>query len=169
MKELKNRLIAIAMEKINGTDSSHDFTHALRVLKNAERIASCEGGDLEIIIPAALFHDIVVYPKNDPRSKFESDESAEVAKKILINVNEYSSDKIIRVMQVIREHSFRKGIKPKMIESKIIQDADKLEVTGAIGVMRTFSSTGQMKRKFYHDGDPFCKKRIPDSRRFGMD
>jgi uncharacterized protein len=63
---LKNQLIAIAKEKIPGTDVSHDFEHALRVLSNAEKIAKEESGDLEIIIPAALFHDLIVYPKNHP-------------------------------------------------------------------------------------------------------
>ena len=63
-KHLRRILIQIAEEEIKGNDSSHDFLHAKRVLENAELIQSKEGGDLDILIPAALFHDVVIYPKN---------------------------------------------------------------------------------------------------------
>ncbi|MBI5076993.1 HD domain-containing protein [Candidatus Falkowbacteria bacterium] len=82
-KELKNQLIKIAEKKIPDTDVSHDFQHALRVLSNAERIAKEEGGDLDIIVPSALFHDLVVYPKNHPDKHKSQEESAEEAERIL--------------------------------------------------------------------------------------
>ena len=63
---LKNQLIGVARDRISNADVSHDFGHALRVLSNAERIVKEEGGDLDIIVPAALFHDLVTYPKNHP-------------------------------------------------------------------------------------------------------
>lgn len=168
-KELRHKLISLAEEKITDDDPSHDFEHALRVLANAERIHKDEDADLDILVPAALFHDIVNYPKNDPRSRFAADESAEVAKVLLKEVKEYPEDKIDSVAMTIRTCSFSKGINPDSIEAKILQDADGLEATGAISIMRTFSSTGSMKRLFYHSEDPFCRDRKPDDLKFALD
>lgn len=167
--ELKNQLIKIAKEKIPDVDVSHDFDHAMRVLSNAERIAKDEGGDLNIIFPAALFHDIIVYPKNHPNKHKSQEESAESAEKILNSFGNFPQTKIEKVKTCILECSFSKGIVPKMLESQILQDADGLEATGAISIMRTYSSTGQMKRPFYNIEDPFCKNRTPDAAKFALD
>lgn len=169
LTDLKNKLIAIAKEKIPETDVSHDFEHALRVLSNAERIFQEEGGDLEIMIPAALFHDLIVYPKNHPEKHKSQEESAEAAEKILAGFADYPQEKIEMVKTCILECSFSKGIVPDMLESKILQDADGLEATGAISIMRTYSSTGQMKRPFYNSEDPFCEKRQPSASEFALD
>lgn len=168
-KKLKNQLLSIARKRITGEDPSHDFEHTLRVLSNAEEIAKKENADLGVIIPSALFHDIINYPKNDPRSKNASDESAEEAGKILQKVEGYPKNKIKRVQLAIRLCSFSKGITPKILEAKILQDADGLEATGAIAIMRTFSSTGSMKRLFYNPNDPFCENRDPDDLRYAID
>jgi uncharacterized protein len=164
--KLKNKLIKIAQEKISNDDASHDLEHALRVLANAERIAKEEKADLDIIVPAALFHDLIVYPKNHPEKQ---EESAELAAKILDKITEFPKKKIEKIKICILECSFSKGIVPKLLESKILQDADGLEATGAISIMRTFSSTGQLKRPFYHPKDPFCDKREPESSCFALD
>jgi len=161
MKNLRNILIEEAKGIIEDNDPSHDLDHALRVLGNAEYIAKIEGGDLEVIVPAALFHDAVNYSKDDPRAKYAGEESAKVVKKLLEKFPNYSKDKIARVETAIIEHSYSKNIQPESLDSKIVQDADRLEATGAISIMRTFCSTGQMKRKFYHTEDPFCEQREP--------
>jgi len=168
-KELRHKLISIAQERITNDDPSHDFEHALRVLANVERIHASEDADLDILVPAALFHDIVNYPKNDPRSRFAADESAEVAKALLSEVKEFPEDKIEGVAKTISTCSFSKGIDPDFIEAKILQDADGLEATGAISIMRTFSSSGSMKRLFYHSEDPFCRNRQPDDLKYALD
>lgn len=159
--ELITYLIGKAREIIPVDDPSHDIDHALRVLANAELISVYEGGDRDIITPSALLHDAIVYPKDDPRSDQAVDESARVAGEILQAYDRYPQEKIAHVKQAIREHSFSRGIRPQSLESKIIQDADRLEATGAIAIMRTFCSTGQMKRSFYCDIDPFCQVREP--------
>ncbi len=166
---LRNLLITIAKEKIPNTDVSHDVHHALRVLSNAEMIAKEEGGDLDIIVPAALFHDIVVYPKNHPNKHKSQEESAEETEKILKRVDHFPKEKIKKVKTCILECSFSKGLVLQLLESKILQDADGLEATGAISIMRTYSSTGQMQRPFYHAEDPFCERRKPDASRFALD
>ena len=168
-KELKNQLIKIAKEKIPNIDVSHDFEHALRVLLNAERIAKEEGGDFDIIVPVALFHDLIVYPKNHPDKYKSQEESAEAAEKILKTFDNFPKNKIEKVKICILECSFSKGIVPNLLESKILQDADGLEATGAISIMRTYSSTGQMKRPFYDSDDPFCEKREPNASEFALD
>jgi len=167
--ELKQKLIEIAKQRISNKDPSHDFGHTMRVLDNALLIAKYEGGDLDVIIPAALFHDLVVYPKNCPRSKFEEIESAKIAKYILSEINEFPKDKIPMIINAIKEHRFSKRIKPKELESKIIQDADRLDSVGAISIMRTFCSAGQMGKVFYHENDPFCKNRVPERNKYGLD
>jgi uncharacterized protein len=139
-------------------DPSHDFQHILRVKNLSEKIAKIVDADLDIVIPAALFHDIVVYKKNSIESKNESDESAEVADKVLNSIDGYPKHKINKVKQCIKECSFSKGIIPESLESKVLQDADRLEATGAIAIMRTFASTGHMKTSLYSKDDPLCIK-----------
>ena len=168
-KKLREKLINIAKGKISVTDISHDFEHALRVLSNAERISKEEGGDLDIIIPAALFHDLIVYPKNHSDKHKSQEESAEEAEKILNIFNDFPKEKIDKIKICILECSFSKGIMPNLLESKILQDADGLEATGAISIMRTYSATGQMERPFYNSEDPFCENREPNALKFALD
>lgn len=169
MEKLKEKLIKEAMKVMDDDDPSHDLEHALRVLRNAERISEVEGGDLSIIIPAALFHDSVNYPKNDPRSRYSAKESGELARGILEKFSFYDEGMISKVEIAILEHSYSGGIKPTMLESKIIQDADRLECLGAISIMRSFCSTGQMSRPFYNTKDPFCENREPDPGSYTVD
>ena len=138
-------------------DPSHDEGHVLRVLNMARKIGETELADLEVLIPAAIFHDAVVFTKNDPRSKEATSESAAYAKKILEKKSTYPKNKIPRVVSCILECSYSKGLSPSSLESKILQDADRLEATGAISLMRTFSSGGQMNTPFYNPHDPFCE------------
>ncbi len=167
--ELKNKLLKIARKKISREDVSHDFEHALRVLSNAEKIAREEDCDLDIIVPSALLHDLIVYPKNHPDRHKSQKKSAQEAGRILSALAGFPKEKIEKVMSCITECSFSKGIMPKLLESKILQDSDGLEATGAISIMRTYSSTGQMKRPFYNSEDPFCESRKPNTSSFALD
>jgi uncharacterized protein len=167
--QLRDNLIQIAKERISCGDTSHDFEHALRVLSNAERISLKEGGDLDIIVPSALFHDLIVYQKDNPDKYKSQEESAELAEKILLALTDFPSSKIAMIKTCILECSFSRGIIPDSIESKILQDADGLEATGAISIMRTYSSTGQMKHPFYNSEDPFCENRTPDAHTYALD
>ena len=156
-EEFKQKLIEIVEVKQTKIDPSHCFQHVMRVTNLAEKIGRQEGADLDILIPAALFHDIIVYPKNSPQSRNETEESAQLAIEILKEEKDYPQDKIDKVATCIRQCSFSKQIEPELLESKILQDADRLEATGAISIMRTYSSGGQMNRPLYHAADPFCK------------
>ena len=147
-KLLRKELVNIAKEKINN-DPSHDINHALRVLVLSEKIAKAEAADFDIIVPAALYHDIVNYPKNNHKRLYSSEESAKFAKKVLKQINFYPKNKIDKVCEAIRICSFTKAIKPNFLEAKILQDADSLEAMGAISIMRTFCSAGIMNKTFY--------------------
>lgn len=157
----EKKLVNIAEEKYPTGDPSHDLQHALRVLNLAKKIAKSVNADLDIIVPAALFHDVIVYPKNSPKSKHEATESSILAGEILNKQKDYPKKKIDKVKTCILQCSFSKGIIPELIEAKVLQDADRLEATGAISIMRTFSSGGQMKQPFYFPEDPFHKKTEP--------
>ena len=156
-KKLRSHLLEMARERQNKIDPSHDINHVIRVLALAEKIAKKEKADLDIVVPAACFHDIIVYRKDSPESQHETDDSAELAGELLKNLPGYPAEKIADVQTAIRQCSFSKGIVPDLLEAKVLQDADGLEGTGAIAIMRTFSSGGQMNRPFYDPEDPFCK------------
>jgi uncharacterized protein len=149
-------------------DAAHDFEHIMRVLKNAIMIAKKEKADIRMITAAVLLHDVVSYPKSDPRSKNSSLESAEESRKILKKYD-FSQNELNIVVDAIRDHSFSRGVVPKTLEGKILQDADRLDALGAIGIARTFAVGGAENRPFYNKGDPFCKKRSPDDKAWTLD
>jgi len=154
LKELKK----IAEERQIKTDPSHDFSHVNRVFNMAVKIGKSVNADLDVVIPSALFHDTVVYRKDSKESLNESNESAEVAGEILAKIKGYPKEKIEDVKTCIRECSFTKGIKPDLLESKVLQDADLLDSTGAVSIMRTFSSCGHMNRALYDHKNPLDEK-----------
>ena len=169
LTEIKSQLLESARQLITSTDPSHDFEHAVRVLQNGVMIAVAEGADALVVIPACLFHDLITYPKNDRRSKNAQTDSARLASQVLAGINGYPVEKIEAVEYAIRCCSFSKGIVPDSLEAQVLQDADGLEATGAIAIMRTFSSTGSMQRSFYHPNDPFCRQRKPDDLKYAID
>jgi uncharacterized protein len=123
-------------EKASSADSAHDFSHSLRVLKNALLIAQTEGGDPEVLTAAAYLHDISNLPKNHPDSKMSSERSAELAAKIL-REHGFSEEKLALVKDAILCHSFSRGLTPQTHEGRIFQDADRLDSLGAVGIART--------------------------------
>src|SRR5919202_3233199 len=111
--------------------------------------------DLDVVLAAALLHDLVVYPKGSTKTINSADESAEVAKKILLEHKNYPIEKIEKVADAIRTHSYSKRLVPQTLEGKILQDADRLDAIGAIGIARTFSVGGSENRSLYNPADPF--------------
>ncbi|MEO5927342.1 MAG: HD domain-containing protein [Patescibacteria group bacterium] len=168
-REIRDKLLHISGERQTKSDPSHDIHHVTRVMNLAERIAKSVHADLDVVIAAACFHDVVVYQKNSPQSKNETDESAALAETLLQSIEEYPSEKIPLVQEAIRQCSYSKGIIPDLLEAKVLQDADRLEATGAISIMRTFSSGGQMNQQFYRPEDPFCEKGEPVAHGSGLD
>ena len=144
------------MEMMEGREPAHDFQHIMRVYRNAKQIGQCEGANMEILLLSALLHDIVVYPKGSAKSSKSSDDSADLAEHILQRYN-YPNDKISSISYCIRMHSHSKRLVPASLEGKILQDADRLDALGAIGIGRAFSVGGLERRSLYNSDDPFCK------------
>ena len=149
-------------------DPAHDFEHTIRVYKNAQKICKKEKANEKLVLSAALLHDIVSYPKSDKRSKTSSIKSATKSKQILEKLD-FSKEDIAIISDAIRDHSFSQNKIPKTLEGKILQDADRLDALGAIGIARVFATGGSLKRPFYKIDDPFCKKRIPDDKTWTVD
>jgi uncharacterized protein len=162
-----DKLIEYVKKRLEN-DAAHDFEHIMRVLKNAKTIAQKEKADTRIIIASVLLHDIISYKKSDPRSKNSSIESAKESKKILKKYN-FTQDEINIISDAIRDHSFSRGVIPQTLEGKILQDADRLDALGSIGIARTFAVGGAENRPFYNKDDPFCKKRSPDDKSWTLD
>jgi uncharacterized protein len=141
---------------LEGRDPAHDFHHIMRVYKNAKIIGLHERTNMDILLPAVLLHDLVVYPKGSAKSSKSSDESADLAEDILRSYG-YHQDQINQICYCIRMHSYSKRFVPASLEGKILQDADRLDALGAIGIARVFSVGGSENRKFYNANDPFYK------------
>ena len=161
-------LIKIDIKKIIHNDPAHDFDHIMRVYKNAQQIIKKEKVNEKLVLSAVLLHDIMSFPKSDKRSKNSSIESAKKAK-IILKKYDFTLDEITIVCDAISEHSFSQKKIPKTIEGKILQDADRLDALGAIGIIRVFATGGSLRRPFYNLDDPFCKKRIPNDKTWTLD
>ncbi len=156
------------VKKIMKNDSAHDFEHTMRVYKNAQKICKKEKANEKLVLSAALLHDIASYPKSDKRSKTSSIKSAKKSKKILEKLY-FTKEEIIIISDAISDHSFSRNKIPKTIEGQILQDADRLDALGAIGIARVFATGGSLKRPFYNIDDPFCKRRVPDDHTWTVD
>ncbi|NWJ19605.1 HD domain-containing protein [Marine Group I thaumarchaeote] len=156
------------VKKRTENDSAHDFEHTMRVYKNAQKICKKEKANEKLVLSAALLHDIVSYLKSAKHSKMSSIESAKKSKNILEKFN-FSKEEITIILDAISDHSFSQNKIPKTLEGQILQDADRLDALGAIGIARVFATGGSLKRPFYNIDDPFCKRRIPDDKIWTVD
>ena len=156
------------VKEIMDNDSAHDFDHVMRVYGNAQKICKQEKVNEKLVLCAALLHDIVSYPKSDKRSKMSSTESAKKSK-IILKEYDFTTDEILVISDAIRDHSFSQNKIPESIVGKILQDADRLDAIGAIGIARVFATGGSLKRPFYNIDDPFCKTRTPDDKTWTVD
>ena len=163
LDSIKNEII-----KIMDNDPAHDFDHVMRVYTNAKKIVKKEKADEKLVLSAALLHDIVSYPKSSKRSKFSSIDSAKKSK-IILKKYGFSEKEITIVSDAIKDHSFSQNKVPETLEGKILQDADRLDALGAIGIARVFATSGSLNRSFYNIDDPFCTKRNPDDDLWAID
>ena len=147
-------------EQMEG-DSAHDLSHIRRVLANAKRFAVEEGADLAVVVPAAWLHDCVTVPKDSPQRPFASRLAAETAVSFLQQIN-YPAQTHDGIAHAIAAHSFSAQIPCETIEAKVVQDADRIDAIGAIGIARCFMIGGLMGRIIYSESDPFCQTREPD-------
>jgi len=161
-------LLEDAKPLYQGKDPAHDFSHALRVYRIARAIGEEEGADMQVVTLAALLHDAGSGPKSKDRSgKSEAKKLAAV--RDFLKRRGLSEDVINQVLYAVEVHSFSKGIEPTTLEAKVLQDADRLDAIGAIGIARVFLTGGALGRPLYSPEDPFCREREPDDGRWNLD
>lgn len=156
------------VESRTQNDPAHDFGHVMRVYKNAKKICRAEKADERLVLSAVLLHDIVSFPKSDRRSKLAAAKSARESRRILKKYG-FTPAETQTVSGAIRDHSFSGGRTPETMEGKVLQDADRLDAIGAVGIARAFAVGGSEKRPFYNEDDPFCRGREPDDQAWTLD
>ncbi len=161
LAELERKCEARLEEEDLGNDPAHDIAHFRRVVSTARRLAVAEGAKLEVVSVAAWFHDLVNVPKNDPRRSFASRLSAKEAR-VFLGGQGCSEEFLDEVAHAIEAHSFSAQIEPRTLEACVVQDADRLDGLGAIGIARCFSVGGLLLRRIYDPVDPFGAARPLD-------
>lgn len=145
---LINNTIKFVKKELENAEGGHDWFHIERVYKNAMLISETEKVDNLIVALGALLHDIA-------DSKFyDGDETIGPKKAMDFLTSEGVSEEIIEhVVQIIKNISFKGGNKEQVFHSKelaVVQDADRLDAIGAIGIARTFNYGGFKNRKLYN-------------------
>lgn len=149
-------------------DGAHDIAHLARVWRNAARIAAAEGGMDRVLAAAVLLHDCVAVEKSSPLRAQASRLAAARAGEILAGLG-WGAAEVAEVCHAIEAHSFSAGIPPRSRAARILQDADRLDAIGAIGVARCFYTAGRMGSALYDPADPLAAGRALDDRAFAID
>ncbi|MFA5931674.1 MAG: HD domain-containing protein [archaeon] len=163
---MNQKLLSFALEKakkyLSKSKGSHDIDHTLRVLNIAKHLAKKENADLDVVMVAALLHDISRPVQAASKGKIcHAEHGSLVAKKLLEKNSKklnLSQNKIDSIAECISTHRFRGNNYPKTLEAKILFDADKLDSIGAIGVGRVFLFAGEIGAKLHND--PETRKNI---------
>lgn len=148
-------------------DPGHDLDHALRVALSAIRLGGAEVDPREAVA-AALLHDVVNVPKDAPSRETASERCAAVARELLPGAG-FDRDAVDRIAGAIRDHSYSRGARPETALGAALQDADRLEALGAIGILRTASCGARMGARYFDPEDPWAEQRELDDARFTID
>lgn len=147
---------------------SHGLDHVVRVVGLCRWLAREMGlGSRETLLleVAAWLHDIAIAVYGSKEKHAER--SAEIARRVLEGL--LAPEDLEVVITAIREHSWRGGRKPSGSVSAILQDADRLDALGAVGLFRVFAYSGGLGRAFYHPDDPFAENRDLDDTTYTLD
>jgi uncharacterized protein len=142
--ELIERAKAYVKEKFENEFSGHDYFHTLRVFNMATYIANKENASLDTVQLAALLHDV-----DDRKLSPETYEDKANAREFL-SENNVDAGRIEGICRIIGEISFAEKCVPSTLEGKCVQDADRLDAIGAIGIARAFAYGGNHNRLMYH-------------------
>lgn len=148
-------------QRSSQVDAAHDLTHVRRVVSNARRLAALERARMEIVLPAAWLHDCATIDKDSPLRSTASTLAAQTAYDFL-SESSYPAELIPDVRHAVEAHSFSAGIAPRTREAMVVQDADRLDALGAIGISRCLMLGGAMGRPLYNPREPFPDTRTPD-------
>jgi uncharacterized protein len=148
MKNIIDNTIEFVKEKLEGAEAGHDWFHIERVWKLSKKIAQHEECNQEVVELSALLHDIA-----DPKFHNGDETLALTISREFLESQNASEDIIEQVLFVIKNISFknrREAPKDLPIELKIVQDADRIDAIGAIGIGRTFNFGGFKNNPMYH-------------------
>ncbi|WP_084282571.1 HD domain-containing protein [Deefgea rivuli] len=170
-REIKNwqsRLINIATAN-SMEDGAHDLNHLHRVWNTAHVLLKEHAeADALVVLAACYLHDLVNLSKNDPQRHLASRQAA-VKACAALDLIDFPSDKLSAVAHAIEAHSFSAGILAQSIEAQIVQDADRLDALGAVGLARLFYTAGRMESSLAHPSDPMALQREMDDKRYALD
>ncbi|MDN2486205.1 phosphohydrolase [Kosakonia sacchari] len=157
-------------QHFNHGDAAHDVSHFRRVWKTAQTLMQGQQVDALVVLTACYFHDIVSFAKNHPQRHQSSVLAAEKTAAILESeFPDFPQNAVAGVRHAIEAHSFSADIAPQTLEAKIVQDADRLESLGAIGLARVFAVSGSMGAALFDGEDPFAAERELDDKAFALD
>ncbi len=166
-------------------DAGHDFFHIKRVANQAlklftEEVLAAEKRVLTVdetdaILAAAFLHDCVPIAKNSPLRKESSRLASEKAAEILNSQKNskeeraWTRDWVSEITAAIQDHSFSSGRTPQSLLGECLQDADRLEALGAIGLYRTIATGVSMGAQLFDSADPWAEHRPLDDKKYSID
>lgn len=157
-------------ENWNHGDKAHDLAHLQRVWASAQKIMVETTADPLVVLTACYFHDVVNLPKNHPERHLASRYAAQETLRVLqTDFPAFPEARYAAVSHAVEAHSFSAGIPAETAEAKIVQDADRLESLGAIGLARVFYTSGALGRALFDSEDPFARQRPLDDVRWAVD
>lgn len=148
-------------QRSSQTDVAHDLAHVRRVVSNAKRLAVSEDARMEIVLPAAWLHDCATVAKDSPLRSTASALAARTAGDFLLDSG-FPTELVPDVRHAIEAHSFSARVTPRTQEAMVVQDADRLDALGAVGIARCLMLGGVMGRPMYDPDEPFPHTRALD-------
>ncbi len=149
-------------------DSAHDITHIERVVQVAKKLCVQEQAEMAVVLPAAWLHDCVAVAKNHPDRAKASLLAADKALTFLHSIG-YEQQYLEPIHHAIVAHSFSANVTPVTLEAQIVQDADRMDALGAVGISRCMKVGGAICRGLYHPSDPFGQQREADDGKYTLD
>lgn len=167
LSQIESQFLEFMQQEMQ-VDAAHDISHVQRVVNTAKKLAVEEGADLSIVLPAAYLHDCFTYPKDHPNRKQSSIIAAKKAVAFLESID-YQQQYHDAIAHAIEAHSFSANIRPNTLEAKVVQDADRLDALGAIGITRCIQVSTEFDAQLYDDKDIFAQQRELDDKQFTLD
>lgn len=167
LSQIESQFLEFMQQEMQ-VDAAHDISHVQRIVNTAKKLAVEEGADLSIVLPAAYLHDCFTYPKDHPNRKQSSIIAAKKAVAFLESID-YPQQYHDAIAHAIEAHSFSANIRPNTLEAKVVQDADRLDALGAIGITRCIQVSTEFDAQLYDDKDIFAQQRELDDKQFTLD
>ncbi|MEE4217088.1 MAG: HD domain-containing protein [Xanthomonadales bacterium] len=149
-------------------DAAHDLSHIKRVVKTALYLTDIEQANIDVTLPAACLHDCVSVSKDSPLRSQASRLAADAAVEFLARMD-YPGTLLPDIAHAIEAHSYSAAIPCKTLEARVVQDADRMDALGMIGIARCFVVGGKFNLPLFNPEDPFCENREPDETSWVID